>query len=73
MAPISKKHLTILKILIYTLSFIRVRREKRKRYRKGRMWVAPHIKERDEQGAFQNVLPGLRERGEEVYHDFYHL
>ena len=55
MVPIWKKQLAILKIFIDILSLIRVHRKKRKHCRKG---------------AFQNLVPGLREYEEEVYHNF---
>lgn len=66
MATISKKHVAFYHISIDMLSLVRLRGEKRKRCRKERMWVAPHIKESNQRIAFQNHVLGLREHGKEV-------
>ena len=49
---------------------VRHRRNKRNRRRAGRKWVAPHLLEREEQGAFVTLIPGLRESEKEIYRNF---
>ena len=65
MARFSSKQATTLALALFAL--VRRRRLRRKLSREGRQWVAPHVRERDGQGAFMHLvggLPGLREREE---------
>ena len=68
MARFSSKQATTLALALFAL--VRRRRLRRKLSREGRQWVAPHVRERDGQGAFMHLVPGLREREEHVFKNF---
>ena len=66
MAPLTKEVNVALDIAAILLVRLHCRRE----LRKGRLWVRPHINEREEHGAFYVFLSVLREREDEMYQNF---
>ena len=68
MAPLTKEVNGA--IAIASLLLVRHRRRRQREFRKGRLWVQPHINEREEYGAFYVLLPALRKRDDEMYRNF---
>ena len=63
MAPEEEALLLIVAVLLIR----RRRRLRQKRCRKGRMWARPHVRQREEVGAFHKLMPELRQHESDMF------
>ena len=54
-------------LIVAVLLIRRRRRLRQKRRRKGRMWARPHVRQREEVGAFDKLMPELRQHESDMF------